>query len=304
MHGDNPRWVELVDPDEDELVHHLPEAIHATALAALLAPHVHSDEPRPRIESHDEYVLGIFLLPVAVTQEDRIYYQEVDFVATHEKLVTVVKTPPGEHPFDTGQAKLACKAHEEIGMYVYHLVDQVAERYLDLVDDLDEEIDELEDRVADERPPEVGRRLRDLRHDLLGIRRTLSPTRDAVHRIVDGRVELEGEELFPRDVEIAFGDAYDKLLRSWESLDSARDALGGVRDYLQGKIANDQNEVMKRLTMIASLLLVPTFIVGLYGQNFHHIPELGWAWGYWWAWGWIVGTTIIQFAFFRWKRWL
>ncbi len=304
MHGDNQRWVELVDPDKDELVGHLPDAIHATALEALLAPHVHSDEPRPRIDSHDTYVLGIFLLPVAVTEEDRVYYQEVDFVATHEKLVTVVKTPPGEHPFDTGQAKLACKDHEEIGMYVYHLVDQVAERYLDLVDDLDEEIDELEDRVADQRPPEVGRRLRDLRHDLLGIRRTLSPTRDAVHRIVDGRVELEGAELFPRDVEIAFGDAYDKLLRSWEALDSARDALGGVRDYLQGKIANDQNEVMKRLTMIASLLLVPTFIVGLYGQNFHHIPELGWAWGYWWAWGWIVGTTIIQFVFFRWKRWL
>ena len=304
MHGDTPRWVELVDPDEDDLVRVLPGAIQPTALAALLAPHVHSDEPRPRIESHDEYVLGVFLLPVAVTEEDRVYYQEVDFIATHEKLVTVVKTPPGEHPFDTGEAKLACKDHEEVGMYVYHLVDQVAERYLDLVDDLDEEIDELEDRVADQRPPEVGRRLRDLRHDLLGIRRTLSPTRDAVHRIVDGRVELEGEELFPRDVEIAFGDAYDKLLRSWESLDSARDALGGVRDYLQGKIANDQNEVMKRLTMIASLLLVPTFIVGLYGQNFHHIPELGWAWGYWWAWGWIVGTTIIQVVFFRWKRWL
>jgi magnesium transporter len=248
--------------------------------------------------------LGIFLLPVVVTEEDRVYYQEIDFVATSEQLVTVVKTPPGEHPFDTTEAKGACKKDEEIGMYVYHLVDQIAERYLDLVDDLDEEIDELEDRVADQTPPEVGRRLRDLRHDLLGIRRTLSPTRDAVHRIVDGRVELEGEELFPRDVEIAFGDAYDKLLRSWESLDSARDALGGVRDYLQGKISNDQNEVMKRLTMIASLLLVPTFIVGLYGQNFHHIPELGWAWGYWWAWAWIVGTTIFQVAFFRWKRWL
>jgi magnesium transporter len=304
MHGDNPRWLELVDPSEEELVRQLPEGLQPTALAALVAPHVHTDEPRPRIESHDDYILGIFLLPVAVPEEDRVYYQEIDFVATLERLVTVVKTPPGEHPFDTREASNACKQHEEIGMFVYHLVDQVAERYLDLIDDLDEEIDELEDRVAEQTPPEVGRRLRDLRHDLLGIRRTLSPTRDAVHRIVDGRVELEGAELFPRDVEIAFGDAYDKLLRAWESLDSARDALGGVRDYLQGKIANDQNEVMKRLTMIASLLLVPTFIVGLYGQNFHHIPELGWVWGYWWSWGWIIVTTIFQFAFFRWKRWL
>jgi Mg2+ and Co2+ transporter CorA len=83
-------------------------------------------------------------------------------------------------------------------------------------------------------------------------------------------VELDEGELFPRPVEIAFGDAYDKLLRATEALESSRDALGGVRDYLQGRIANDQNEVMKRLTVIASLLLLPTFIVGLYGQNFPH----------------------------------
>ncbi len=299
------RWVDLLDPTEDELRARLPETVQPTALASLLAPHIHSDEPRPRIESHDAYVLGILLVPVSVNEEDRLYYQELDFVATPDLLLTVTKTPPGERPFDVRPAQTACRAHEEIGMFVYHLVDLIAERYLDLVDDLDEEIDQLEDLVSEARPQVVGKRLRELRHDLLGIRRTLSPMRDSVHRIVDNRVELEGDgELFPRDVEIAFGDAYDKLLRAWESLDSARDALAGVRDYLQGKISNDQNEVMKRLTVVASLLLVPTFIVGLYGQNFHHIPELGWAWGYWWSWGWIVATTIAQLLFFRFKRWL
>ena len=299
------RWVDLLDPTEDELRARLPETVQPTALASLLAPHIHSDEPRPRIESHDAYVLGILLVPVSVNEEDRLYYQELDFVATPDLLLTVTKTPPGERPFDVRPAQTACRAHEEIGMFVYHLVDLIAERYLDLVDDLDEEIDQLEDLVSEARPQVVGKRLRELRHDLLGIRRTLSPMRDSVHRIVDNRVELECDgELFPRDVEIAFGDAYDKLLRAWESLDSARDALAGVRDYLQGKISNDQNEVMKRLTVVASLLLVPTFIVGLYGQNFHHIPELGWAWGYWWSWGWIVATTIAQLLFFRFKRWL
>jgi magnesium transporter len=298
-------WVDLLDPTEEELRARLPLSVQPTALASLLAPHVHSDEPRPRIESHDDYVLGILLVPVSVTAADLVFYQEVDFVATPERLFTVTKTPPGEQPFDTKPAQIACRAHEEVGMFVYHLVDVIAERYLSLVDDLDDEIDELEDMVLDERTQVVGKRLRELRHDILGIRRTLSPTRDAVHRIVDNRVDIEGDdELFPRDVEIAFGDAYDKLLRAWESLDSARDALAGVRDYLQGKISNDQNEVMKRLTVIASLLLVPTFIVGLYGQNFHHIPELGWAWGYWWSWGLIGVTTVGQLLFFRWKRWL
>jgi magnesium transporter len=299
-----PKWLDLVDPTEAALKEALPEHVHATALAALLAPHEHNDEPRPRIESHGDYVLGILLLPIEVVSEDRLYYQEIDFVATHEVLLTVSKTPPGEQPFDPAAAKEACRVHEDVGMYVYHLVDAIAEGYLDLIDAIDDEIDELEDDVASSRPDQIGRRLRGIRHDLLGVRRTLGPTRDAVRKILDDRVELDDAELFPRDVEIAFGSAFDKLLRASEGLDAARDSLAGIRDYLQGKISNDQNEVMKRLTVIASLLLLPTFIVGLYGQNFRHIPELGWAWGYWWAWGWIVGTTVFQLAFFRWKRWL
>jgi magnesium transporter len=302
--GESSKWVDLIDPTPEELRTTLPEHVHKTAMTALLAPHVHDDEPRPRIESHDDYVLGILLVPVAVNNENRVYYQEVDFVATTERLVTVSKTPPGEKPFDPAPAQEACRVHEEIGWYVYHLIDEVAERYLDLVDDVDGEIDELEDMIANSPVAAVGRRLRQLRQDVRGIRRTLTPTRDAVRRVVDDRVELTEGELFPRPVEIAFGDAYDKLLRATEALESSRDALSGVRDYLQGKIANDQNEVTKRLTAIASILLVPTFIVGLYGQNFRKIPELHWGFGYEFSWGLIILTTLIQIWFFRRKNWL
>jgi len=119
-------------------------------------------------------------------------------------------------------------------------------------------------------------------------------------------VELDGEPgLFPRDVEIHFADAYDKLLRAADGLELSRDLVAGVRDYHQAKIANDQNEVVKRLTAIASILLVPTFIVGLYGQNFiRSMPELRWRFGYEWSWGLIIVTTIAQIVYFRKKRWL
>jgi magnesium transporter len=77
-----------------------------------------------------------------------------------------------------------------------------------------------------------------------------------------------------------------------------------VRDYAQAKIANDQNEVTKRLTIAATLLLVPTFIVGLYGQNFRDIPELHWGWGYAWSWALIVVTTVLQLVYYRRKHWI
>ncbi len=302
--ADGPRWIDLVDPSEEELRKYLPPDAHPSALQALLAPHVHDDEPRPRLASHGSYVLGVFLVPVVVKEDDRIYYQEVDLIANADLLLSVSKTPPGEQPFDPKPAKEACRRDEAVGMFVHHLLDEIAERYLDLIDDLDDEIDELEDWIPVKTPREIGRRLRDLRADVRAIRRTLTPTRDAVHKIVDDRVELDEGELFPRPVEIAFGDTFDKLLRASEGLDASREQLAGVRDFLQGKISVDQNEVMKRLTMIASLLLLPTFIVGLYGQNFRNIPEFHWVWGYWWSWGWIIATTIGQIAFFRWKRWL
>src|SRR5207244_2385263 len=166
------------------------------------------------------------------------------------------------------------------GEVLYIVVDDIAESFLDLIDDLNEEIEELEDKIDTLRGVQVQRRLGDLRHDILRIRQTLGPTRDAMRRIVDDRLDLEDGEVFPRSVELDFADAYDKLLRATESLDLSRELVAGVREYHQSKVAHDQNEVVKRLTVIASLLLVPTFIVGVYGQNFRHIPELHWGFGY------------------------
>jgi magnesium transporter len=243
-------------------------------------------------------------VPVVVAEEDRVFYQEIDFVLTAESLLTVRKTPEGEQPFDIQAALAACRPDEPIGKYAYHLVDDVAEAFLDLVDALNGEIDELEDHVEDWPSEQVRGRLSELRHDLLHIRRTLAPTRDAVRGIVDNRIELDEGEVFPHDVELAFGAAYDKLLRAVDGLELSRDLVAGVRDYHQAKVANDQNAVMKILTVIASVVLLPTFIVGLYGQNFVNIPELKWGWGYAWSWGLIVVTTLVQLWFFRRKRWI
>ena len=299
-----PEWIDLIDPGVDEIRASLPESVHESVVASLVATHEHGREPRPRINSHGDYVIGTLLLPVPDPDSDALTYQELDFVVTHDRLVSISKTPPGGEPFDPKPAKEACRADEDVGMYAYHLVDEVAERFLDLIDDIDGEIDDLEDKVPDRPVRDTGRRLRELRHDVLGVRRVLGPTRDAVRKVVDNRIELDDAELFSRNVEISFGNAYDKLLRASEALDAARESLGGVRDYVQGRIANDQNEVTKRLTAIASLLLVPTFIVGVYGQNFREIPELHWGFGYAWSWGLIIVTTLGQLAFFRWKRWI
>jgi magnesium transporter len=299
-------WIDLLDPTLEEVHEKAPRELEETAIRRLLAPPEHEDEPRPTLQGHGDYVFGVFLVAVAVPDEDSVYYQEIDLVLTHDTLLTVRKTPPGGRPAcDVAAVQKTAKPGDSAGLLAYRLLDEIAERYLDLVDSLDEEIDELEDTVESQ-PPELTRsRISALRHDLLHIRRTLSPMRDAVRRVIDGTVEVEhGPEVFPHEVEVALNAAYDKFLRASDGLDLARDLLAGVRDYALAKIANDQNEVMKRLTAIASILLLPTFIVGLYGQNFRNMPELRWHYGYGYVWGLIIVTTALQLWWFRRKRWI
>ena len=127
--------------------------------------------------------------------------------------------------------------------------------------------------------------------------------------VVDGRVDVEGmplftREVFPREVELHFAAVQDKLLRAGEALELARDLLGAVRDYHQSQIANTQGFVVRRLTAIASLLLFPTFWVGVYGQNFEHMPELEWRLGYAYSWAVLVVVTVGQLVFFHRRGWI
>jgi magnesium transporter len=298
-------WIDLLDPSPEELQRAAPRDLEETALELLLAKPEHEDEPRPTLQGHGDYVFGIFIAARASPAEDCIYYQEIGLVLTHDTILTVRKTPVGREPVGLDAVRATVRETDSPGMIAYRIVDDIAECYLDLVDDVDAEIDELEDRI-DSQPAETTRtRISDLRHDLLHIRRTLAPMRDAVRRVVDDVVEVEtGEDVFPHEVEIAFNGAYDKLLRALDGLEFSRDLIASVRDYQQSKIANDQNEVMKRLTVIAALILIPTFVVGVYGQNFVDIPELRWHFGYAFSWGVILGTTVLQLLWFRRKGWL
>jgi magnesium transporter len=299
-------WIDLLDPSEERLRSSLPSDVHDRALERLLQPVRHDDEPRPTIESHGDYLYAVFIVPVCRRRQDEVFYQEIDVVATHEAVLTVRKTPEGDRPFDETpiREEVAKDPGAPAGKIVFFAFDAVAEAYLKVVDELDDEIDELEEAVETGDPAFVRERISDLRRHFLHIRRALWPTRDAADRVADRRVDLDGEELFPKSIELDFRDTYEKLLRAGDGLELSRDLLASVRDYLQAKIANDQNEVMKKLTVIAAILLLPTFIVGLYGQNFqHHFPEIHWRFGYAWSWGLIVASTLVQLWFFRRKRW-
>lgn len=296
-------WTDLVDPSREEILGAVAARIDPDAVEVLAEPAGDGRALRPLLEGHGSYVFAVLAHPVARPGEGRAEYLELDVVATPTAVVTVRKTGPrGEvAPVDGITARVDADA--ACGGVFHGAVDDVADAFLELVDGLYEAIDALEGDIEHLSGPHVRRRIALLRNELLLARRAASGTRGIARRIVDGRVDIGKSELFPAEVEARFVDTYETLVRVTEELDVARDLLAGVRDHLQSKIAENQNEVGKKLTVIASLVLVPSLVVGFYGQNFTGEFDRGY-----WTLGVSVGliaiSTLIQLAIFRWRRWI
>ncbi|MDT5094869.1 MAG: magnesium transporter [Mycobacterium sp.] len=236
---------------------------------------------RSRVEIEDDYLVGIFLVPVLDAEADAIWMRKVGLLATREAVLTVDAPPDGRPPltFDEIKRRLRSSANRSPGVLVYLLVDQIAWAFTELVEGFGAEINEIEDALDDSHPHRASdaedfrKRLQAFRSDLHDVRSSLLPTKQAVHNIVCGQ-DLTGAELFPHDVEELLRDTDDRLQYVAEALDVVRDEISGLRDYLQARIGNEQNEIMKALTIVAALVLIPTFVVGFYGQNFEDFPGI------------------------------
>jgi Mg2+ and Co2+ transporter CorA len=296
------RWVDLVDPTREELLSVLPARVDPEVVETLLAQPDPARGARPLLEAHGPYAFGVFTA-IRAHDDGSDEALEIDLVATPSVVVTVRKSPPGGEPYDTSALHPAHESDAAAGLLVHRLVDDIADSYFGLLESVYSAIDTLEDEIDDLEPRQVRRRILELRHRLLHYRKVVSATRGAVRRVLDGRVEVGDHELFPTEIEKLFGDTYDTLVRATEELDIARDLLAGARDHLQAKIAETQNEVGKKLTVIASLVLVPSLIVGFYGQNFEGVFQREyWTLGV--SVGLILASTIVQLALFRWRRWI
>ena len=296
------QWTDLVDPTREELVKALPVRLDDDVIAALLEPVGDGRGVRPALEAHRGCVRGVLVHPHP-GPEGRAQYLVLDVVASPSALLTARKAGPDGTLAAVDGVAARVDADASAGDVFHGAVDDSAEAFLELVDGLYEAIDDLEGEVEHRSGAHVRRRIALLRNEILLARRASTATRGIARRVVDGRVDVGRSELFPPEVEARFVDTYETLVRVTEELDVARDLLGGVRDYYQAKIAEQQNEVGKKLTVIASLVLVPSFIVGFFGQNFGgHFRD--WYWSIGVSVGLIVATTVVQLALFRWRRWL
>lgn len=246
------------------------------------------------------YIFGSIAIPAVIREKDLVVYHEVDVLISESSFVTVRREHPADGlRFNPDILLESCPEREgtSSGEMFYRLMEDVVQAYQDLLRGLQDEIDELEQAVSLASDNRIHQRYSALRRDLVAARRNIAPLLRALRAIEDKRLDVH-DRIFPADTEILVRDVREDLDRVEEAIPLIADLLSGVRDYHQSFVSQRQNDIVQNLTVVASLLLVPTLIVGIYGQNFDRLPETHWAWGYGWSWILILGTTVIQLLLF------
>ena len=185
------------------------------------------------------------------------------------------------------------------GALLYAILDAVVDGYFPLLDQLSDRIEELEDRIlAGGQQSATLRDILSLKRELLELRRNLSPQRDVANGLLRRELALVDDASAPY-----FQDLYDHLVRVLDQLDLQRDLLASALEAHLSVTSNNLNAIMKRLTAFTVVLMVPTLIAGIYGMNFHNMPELSWPVGYPLALGLMLVTMGGAALFFRARDW-
>jgi magnesium transporter len=181
----------------------------------------------------------------------------------------------------------------------YALIDAVIDHYFIILEKDGEKIEELEDKVISEPKPETLLEIHRLKSEMIFLRRSVWPLRELVSSLERGE-----SPMIHKSTRIYLRDVYDHTIQVIDTLETYRDMLSGMHDTYLSSISNRMNEVMKVLTIIATIFIPLTFIAGIYGMNFDFMPELKWRWAYFGVWGVILVVAITMVIYFKRKKWL
>lgn len=290
-------WLDLTAPGAADL-HQLQELFQFHPLAVEDTEHFGQ---RPKLDDYGDHVFMVFYGAWRHMEGDPEPLREVHMFISGNFVVTIHRDPLP--PLEQQREQLAGRALHSEQFLLYRILDALVDSFFPLLSDMDNEIDDLEAEVLAQPDERQLQRLFALKRELVAMRKVVTPQRDLFVRSVDQISQLPGLQLDERDY---FRDVYDHLIRISDLIDSYRDLLSGATDLYLSTVSNRQNDVMKQLTVIATIFLPLSFITGFFGQNFGwmvgHISR-GWTF-------WVIGlgsmalTVLGLLIYFRRKSWL
>ena len=259
---------------------------------------LHMDQ-HPKVEDTEHYTLVFLRRLHRPAPNEELQSDQISFVITNSELVTIRESDHGV--FNSVQARLRNSRGKIRNMgadyLAYSLLDTIIDGYFGILTTLEDQIEDLQDEILEKPEPELMIKMHNIRSDLLIARRSLWPLREAV-------LALERSPAITRETEPFMRDAYDHTVKLADSLDFTRDLLNAAMESYMTAMNNRMNETMRLLTSISLIFMPLTFLAGVYGMNFKHMPELGWKYGYLVCWVVMVVIAIVMVCFFRRRKWL
>lgn len=256
---------------------------------------------RPKFEEFERY--AFILVKMLRFDEDRhrILTEQVSMILANNVLISFQESQgdvfdPVRTRLNKGRGRIRRAGSDYLA---YALIDAIVDHYFAILEQIGLHIEEIEDETLSDPTPAVLKRIHALKREILALRKQLWPMRELV-----GTMAKEDSELIQTDTMIFLRDVYDHTVQIMETVESQRDILSGLLDLYMTGISNRMNEVMKVLTIMATIFIPITFIAGVYGMNFKYMPELEWRWGYEMIWGIMVAVVIAMVIYFNKKKWL
>jgi magnesium transporter len=181
----------------------------------------------------------------------------------------------------------------------YALIDAIVDHYFVILEALGDKIEDIETQLLDNPTRDTLEIIHEMKREMIYLRKQVWPIREIINGLVKSESSLIQEQLH-----VYFRDVYDHTIQIIDTIESYRDILTGMLDIYLSTLSNRMNEVMKVLTIIATIFIPITFLAGVYGMNFKFMPELEWRGGYFMVWGIVIVVVGIMIGFFKKKQWL
>ncbi len=181
----------------------------------------------------------------------------------------------------------------------YALIDSVVDSYFHVLEKIGDKIEILEDELVSDPRPETLQTIHELKREMIFLRKSIWPLREVISGLERGGSSLMSEATIP-----FLRDVYDHTIQVIDTIESHRDMISGMLDTYLSSISNRMNEVMKVLTIMATIFIPLTFIAGIYGMNFEYMPELRWHLGYFGVWIVMALVALAMVVYFKRRRWL
>ena len=290
-------WLNIDGIHDMELIEKI--GVHFNIHPLILEDIVNSGQ-RPKTDDFDAYNYFVLKMLYLDQQSDEVRSEQVSLVLGNNYLISFQETEDDVFAQVRERIRKGKRRIRKNGCdyLAYALIDAVVDHYFVILESIGATMESLEEDLLTEPTQETLQSIHELKRELIYMRKQVWPLREMINTVLRGELSLVREETI-----MFFKDVYDHTIQIIDTIESYRDVLSGMLDLYLSTISNRMNEVMKVLTIIATIFIPVTFVAGIYGMNFKYMPELEWKWGYLAVWGIIVTIVLVMIGYFRRKKW-